>query len=365
MIVLLFSSSLRLIPQLQGMIFLYFVYVDYPLPPPLRSTPYAVVSLLDSCTQGFKVLLNYSIKHHNLEISSKSVPSKSQETNNVFPPSSILIKAQASNEFKDAWYKAFTRIMPPKKDTEEWITWNNENTVKFCEVCIDYITKNGCGQLMRWQETEDLFIEKVGKQFNFKSLKNKYDSMKKDWRLWKIFKKGETGLGWNLTTGKLDCSHEWWDRKLKEKPDAKKYQKGVYPFLEEKWDHLFCDAVATRVGCVAPSLNLESVDKSINDIDETENENVVTGNRTISDVPKQNNKSTNTKKDDVGPPDIKQIMEIMNRIAANEDFQVSGDVWCHAMLMFRDTSNRDIFFEMPSDDARLAWLKFSHTRNTI
>lgn len=33
--------------------------------------------------------------------------------------------------------------------------------------------------------------------------------------LGKILKTGETGLGWNPTTRKLDCSGEWWDRKLK------------------------------------------------------------------------------------------------------------------------------------------------------
>nr|KAJ0195358.1 hypothetical protein LSAT_V11C700374890 [Lactuca sativa] len=112
-------------------------------------------------------------------------------------------------------------------------------------VCIDYITKNGRGQLMGWREIEDLFAEKIG----------------------------ETGLGCHPTTGKLNCSDEWWDRKLK-KPDAKKYrQKGVYPLLKEKWDHLFDDVVTIGAGCVSPSLNLESVDKSINVVDEIQNEN--------------------------------------------------------------------------------------------
>lgn len=157
--------------------------------------------------------------------------------------------------------------MAPKKDTEDGITWNNDNTVKFCEVCIEYITKNGRGQLMRWRDIEELFTERVGKRCNFKSLKNKYDSMKKDWRLWKFLKTGETGLGWNSTTGKIDCPDEWWENKLKEKPEARKFRhKGVWPLVEEKWDHLFGDAVATGVGCVAPSLNPESVDKETNEL---------------------------------------------------------------------------------------------------
>lgn len=56
-------------------------------------------------------------------------------------------------------------------------------------------------------------------------------------------------------------------------------------------------------------------------------------------------------------------MVIMNRIAKNNDVEIGGDIWCHAMHMFRNPTDRDLFYEMPSDDARLAWLKFAHTKN--
>lgn len=94
-------------------------------------------------------------------------------------------------------------------------SWTDEYVVIFCDVCINFITKNGRGQTFRWRDIQDQFADKVGKKCHFKSLKNKYDAMKKDWRLWKYLKIGETGLGWNSTTGKLDCSDEWWERKLK------------------------------------------------------------------------------------------------------------------------------------------------------
>ncbi|KAI3693330.1 hypothetical protein L6452_33165 [Arctium lappa] len=61
------------------------------------------------------------------------------------------------------------------------------------------------------------------------------------------------------------------------------------------------------------------------------------------------NQGTNTKKDEVS---IDEIMDIMNRISANSDFEVGGDTWCHAMLMFRDPTSREIFFKMLSDDVR-------------
>lgn len=58
-------------------------------------------------------------------------------------------------------------------------------------------------------------------------------------------------------------------------------------------------------------------------------------------------------------------MDIMNRIATNSDFEIGGDIWCHAMVVFRDPISREIFFKMPSDDARLSWLKFVQAHNTI
>ncbi|KAL4567082.1 hypothetical protein LXL04_022654 [Taraxacum kok-saghyz] len=288
--------------------------------------------------------------------------------------------------------------MAPNKDNEDTITWDNDNIVKFCEVCINYITKNGRGQQMRWREIEDLFAERVG---------------------------------WNATTGMLDCSNEWWERKLKEKPEAKKYRhKGVFPSVEEKWDQLFGDAVATGVGCVAPSLNPECVDKvtnvedQIQDVDGWSKEayheysqyatlesldyqegtfwqnftQEVSGNPNPTDIamPKTNksvkrrkresggsalmrehihgsqerhseivgliNQGRNNKKDDAGIS-IAQAMDIINRMTANSKVEIGGDIWWRAMQLFRNPTDRDLFYNMPSDDARLAWIKFAETRN--
>ncbi|CAH1438855.1 unnamed protein product [Lactuca virosa] len=172
-------------------------------------------------------------------------------------------------------YRAFTRNLAPNKDTEEGINWTNENIVKFCEVCIDYITNNGRGQLMRWREIEDLFAEKVGKRCNFKSLKNKYDSMKRDRRLWKFLKTGETGLGWNPTTGKLDCSDECVllvhfirETTCKEVPSQ-----GSLSTTRRKMGSFVWCRCGNRSGLRSSLIKSGVCDKSINDADEIQNEN--------------------------------------------------------------------------------------------
>ncbi|KAI3729706.1 hypothetical protein L6452_18370 [Arctium lappa] len=232
-------------------------------------------------------------------------------------------------------------------------------------------------------------------------------------------------------------------RKL-ERPEAKKFRfKGVSPLVEERWDHLFGDAVATGESCVAPSSTPEFVEQSVSQVEEIQDKEGGTedayndcsqhSNRLKSlDVqedgfwqdfieyvrgtiaPKSNlpnnvaqksnlpntcglnatkgvkrkkreyggstllrqhlkkvderhyeimgliKQGTNTKKDEVS---IDEIMNIMNRISANSDFEVGGDTWCHVMLMFRDPTSREIFFKTLSDDARLSWLEFAKTRN--
>ncbi|KAF5789564.1 putative Myb/SANT-like domain-containing protein [Helianthus annuus] len=71
-------------------------------------------------------------------------------------------------------------------------------------------------------------------------MKNKYDSMRKEYNLWKSLKNGETGLGWNESTKQLNCSDEWWKRKIQENPKVLAIQNNQPSIqLQEEWDQLF------------------------------------------------------------------------------------------------------------------------------
>ncbi|XP_020242772.1 uncharacterized protein LOC109820987 [Asparagus officinalis] len=100
--------------------------------------------------------------------------------------------------------------------------------------------------------------------------------MKRDWRIWKGLKQSETGLGCDYITGKLDCSNEWWEIKIKEKPEAKKFRnKGVPCAIEELWDQLYSDVVANGLECVTPGMNPSSV--VVNDVQSGNVERVQAG----------------------------------------------------------------------------------------
>ncbi|GER26989.1 RING/U-box superfamily protein [Striga asiatica] len=73
---------------------------------------------------------------------------------------------------------------------------------------------------------------------------------------------------------------------MQEKPEAKKFRnKAIHPFIEEQWDRLFRDTVATGSACVAPSATHESLNNNepVNIDDDEDNEgdvNLVDGNDT-------------------------------------------------------------------------------------
>nr|GMC63051.1 Myb/SANT-like DNA-binding domain protein [Ipomoea batatas] len=97
---------------------------------------------------------------------------------------------------------------------EENFRWTNEYVVLFREICIKYIRKHGRG-LMKWKEIKEEFEAPTKRKIANRSLKNKWDAMKKEWRTWKQLKREETGLRWDPSTHKISGSDEWWEKKIK------------------------------------------------------------------------------------------------------------------------------------------------------
>ncbi|XP_024042776.1 L10-interacting MYB domain-containing protein-like [Citrus clementina] len=93
----------------------------------------------------------------------------------------------------------------------------------------------------------------TGRDYEQKQLKNKWDILKKDWQLWTNLLRNETGLGWDPVKQTITDSDEWWERKLKEIPEAIKFRsKGLRN--ADQLEILFKDVAATREGSWAPSM---------------------------------------------------------------------------------------------------------------
>ena len=91
--------------------------------------------------------------------------------------------------------------------------WKEPKELKaFCNLCATQVLdgKRHGGFLRR--EEVDAVIEQLGemgKVVTHTQFKNKQDHLRKSWKTWKeCF--GETGLGYDPVTGKIEATDEWW-----------------------------------------------------------------------------------------------------------------------------------------------------------
>ncbi|XP_028954042.1 L10-interacting MYB domain-containing protein-like [Malus domestica] len=113
-----------------------------------------------------------------------------------------------------------------------------------------------------------------------KQLKNKWDALKNEWKLWKELVGKEIGLGWNSSKGTVDASREWWNNKiLINKEYGELQKKGISPQMEDKLDSMFLSTVATGEHAWAPSSGVlppESREEAIGQIDSDDEEETET-----------------------------------------------------------------------------------------
>ncbi|KAK8917056.1 hypothetical protein KSP39_PZI003947 [Platanthera zijinensis] len=140
--------------------------------------------------------------------------------------------------------------------------WDNSDVFLFCDICIKEIERGNRPTTHfskeGWANIAKKFEESTGKKYDKVQFKNKWDHLKKEWKLWTELKRGETGLGWNTSRKTIDASDEWWDERLKVVPAAKKFRySGIQPELEEKLNMMFSSVVATgHHACTPHSRNV-------------------------------------------------------------------------------------------------------------
>ncbi|PPE01722.1 hypothetical protein GOBAR_DD01258 [Gossypium barbadense] len=96
--------------------------------------------------------------------------------------------------------------------------WDDELTLIFCELCVNEVNAgnrptthlNSKG----WENVIALFQAKTQRNYGKPQLKNKWDTLKKEWRLWRELLKESTGIGWCPTKKTVDATEEWWATKI-------------------------------------------------------------------------------------------------------------------------------------------------------
>ncbi|KAK8289039.1 hypothetical protein V6Z12_D07G164500, partial [Gossypium hirsutum] len=136
--------------------------------------------------------------------------------------------------------------------------WDDELTLIFCELCMNEFNAgnrptthlNSKG----WENFIALFQAKTQKNYGKPQLKNKWDTLKNEWRLWRELLKKSTGIRWCPSKKTVDATEEWWATKIQENPDFKGFKKkGIEPRLNELMWQMFGGIVAIGENAWAPS----------------------------------------------------------------------------------------------------------------
>ncbi|XP_052203034.1 L10-interacting MYB domain-containing protein-like [Diospyros lotus] len=290
--------------------------------------------------------------------------------------------------------------------------WNDHTHLQFIELVEQEIQKgNGPGSFINkdgWKNLVKIFNEITGKCYDNKQLKNHWDSMKKEWTLFKQMMRGESGLGWDESKKTIAADNAWWEQKIKENDNFRKFRNKDLSIIWFRYDGLFSDIAAIGEKARAPSqyqppTQLSSTDKEDDAIQHTEDINdlgepfgrdqspidAATGDdlflepswqqgrssapkrgrkermssaamlRTnIEDLMQLYTKSTNTTNSVAGPDaeSIPKCMEVLQRLP----IQVGCKLWNYACTLFTKPPNRTVFINQPSDEARFAWLDYLH-----
>lgn len=102
-----------------------------------------------------------------------------------------------------------TKIAPQGK-----ATWDSEIVSIFCNLCMVEVEEARHPRIhftkLGWENLIKNFCKAMGKEYNKLQLKNKWDALKNDWKLWKDLVGKEIGVGQNIQNKMIDASPEWW-----------------------------------------------------------------------------------------------------------------------------------------------------------
>ncbi|AET05430.1 Myb/SANT-like DNA-binding domain protein [Medicago truncatula] len=163
-------------------------------------------------------------------------------------------------------FMASKESLPNSSENLGKAKWDTFSTKMLLDICMVEIHK--CGKLgiafrnKKWEEIRDEYNKRANKNYTQKQLKNRMDTLRGEWTIWKQLLGKETGLGWNHHIGNIDADSAWWDAKIRNV----KYAKFRFQGLEfcDELEFIFGEIVATSQCACAPAMGvpLESTGKN-------------------------------------------------------------------------------------------------------
>ncbi|XP_024467006.2 L10-interacting MYB domain-containing protein isoform X3 [Populus trichocarpa] len=256
--------------------------------------------------------------------------------------------------------------------------WSRRSTHIFFDICIQavqmglrpgtHFSKHG------WRYVIGQFEKESGQSFTKKQLKNKWDGIKKDWKIWKSLLGQENELGWDPNKQTVAASDDWWDEKIKAMPAAEKFRNsavhvegsgdlGDEPTFVESLDEMLTAACVDR-----DSLQIEEQgnDKKQKRVDESGTQSVKKGRNQSGGTVKLSRKLdrlmatvesggsvTSRRRDAQGC----SIIEVMDELHSMPDIVKGSGLHVFASEFFLLRTRREMWFAMREPKAKINWLK--------
>nr|KAJ0212679.1 hypothetical protein LSAT_V11C400165520 [Lactuca sativa] len=241
-----------------------------------------------------------------------------------------------------------------------------------------------------WENIQRRIKEKTGYSLEKKQLTNKWENMKKEWKLYDRLMRLETGLGG--TRSLIDASPEWWEEKIKENKDYAKFRNTDLSIFDKKYAFLFRDSVAVGDQTMTPlqfqnnsnpneenmegkgdsdeinldddeplftSLNESSSSKrkrskSVSNNRSTKSKNSIYEEKVDALLDAISSKSTQTYPQNNPSPTIADCMAIVIKFP---DFREGSNNFSQALFVFTKKQNREAFMFPTTDEAKMEFLK--------
>ncbi|KAE8684177.1 Zeta-carotene desaturase [Hibiscus syriacus] len=219
------------------------------------------------------------------------------------------------------------------------------------------------------------FNKETGKEYEKSQLKNRWDLLKKEWKLWKQLKGNDTCLGWDPNKNNLDTSEVWWEKKLKIMPEATKFKNGsIDPELENKLDWMFqginddpmfvhtfgLQLIDGTDDDEPPRIEVEEVVVAVEEI-QMPKKAMVRATPPEEEIPgfglfsSQQGMSTATSaKSSSEPYDIPKAIQLLDNM--EEEVPKKSQLYYFATKLFLNKDKRTMFMSL-STDIRAWWLK--------
>ncbi|KAH9617367.1 hypothetical protein KSS87_011205 [Heliosperma pusillum] len=120
---------------------------------------------------------------------------------------------------------------------KEKANWDRLTTKIFCQICAEEVhvgnRPNTHFNRVGWENVVRKFQLKTRRRYDYKQLKNKWESLKTYYKTWIQLIGPETGLGWDHEKGTIDADDIWWDEKIKVNPEVANFRYGGVENLTE------------------------------------------------------------------------------------------------------------------------------------